>query len=170
MFFGYLGLSEPCCSLQCFLQTKLCRPWKRNWDTGTMHWAGIQNVGGASLLPFTCFLGKRVLASRVICPKQMRVLSHPFLDTPEQGGRGTSSLILFISDAKIHCGLPRLATSPQMLVTFPYNLNAEHHHPTVHSVKTQGKGRPATSGCTISVSGSGLLKELLERVPQRLQR
>lgn len=174
--FRYLGLSEPCCSLQLFLQTKLHWPRKWSWDTGTMHWAGIQNVGWASLLPFTCFLGKHVLASQVTlpclcwCPKQ-----SPFLPFPWHLRAGWQRDNLFPNTVYLWCQnslwAGKTSYSPPVCQWHSctiWMLNC--HHPTAHPVKPQRKGRLATLGWTITVPGSGLLKELLERVQQRLQR
>lgn len=67
VFFGYLGLSEPCCSLKHFLLTKVRQPWKWNWDRycelGRHSKCGVGFSAALHLL-----LGKRVLASRVFLP------------------------------------------------------------------------------------------------------
>lgn len=109
-----------------------------------------------------------------LCPAyadaQSRVLSHPFLDTPEQGDRGTNVFPVTASlwyqnslwAAKTSYSLPTW-------MTFPYNwmLNTITSQLTQSNLaKPQGKRRPATSVCIITV----LLKELLERIQQMLQR
>lgn len=125
MNFRYLGLSEPCCSLQLLLQTKLHQLEKD--PTGTQLpfiaeapqlWTGflfcpspaavqMHSAGPSTSGTFQGWL------SPACADAQSRVLSLPALDPTEWSDRGTVTFLTpFTCGAKIHCRLRRPETLP----------------------------------------------------------